>query len=75
MQKIFDKNNPWTIIAITHDPEVVAVTDMMYVLRDGAIVEQGVPTELANDKASECSHLFPDLSSFLDYNLQKGQLQ
>lgn len=75
MQKIFDKNNPWTIIAITHDPEVVAVTDMMYVLRDGAIVEQGIPTELANDKTSECSHLFPDLSSFLDYNLQKGQQQ
>jgi len=68
MHKIFHRKNPWTIIAITHDPEVVAATEAMYVLRDGAIVEQGVPQELAQNSHSECSQLFPDLVSVLSHN-------
>lgn len=63
--KIFDKHNPWTVLAITHDPEVVAATETVYVLRDGAIVELGSPTDLASDATSECSQLFPDLSNIV----------
>lgn len=75
IEKIFDSHNAWTIIAITHDPEVVASTQAAYVLSEGAIIEHGDPKTLANDPTSECSRLFPDLSTLIHHRESKGGVQ
>jgi len=72
IEKIFDYHNPWTIIAITHDPEVVAATEATYVLSEGAIIEHGDPKDLADDPISECSRLFPDLSTLIHHRESRG---
>jgi ATP-binding cassette subfamily B protein len=48
----------WTIINITHDPEVVHRTDVVHVLADGRICESGTPDELRAKAGSFCT-LFP----------------
>ncbi|MDD9898163.1 MAG: ATP-binding cassette domain-containing protein [Candidatus Melainabacteria bacterium] len=59
--KIFDKDKPWTILNITHDAEVVARTDYIYLLEKGVIGEEGLTQRLVVDKSSLFSQLFPEL--------------
>jgi len=65
LTELYDKKHPWTILGITHDPEVVAAADTVFVLREGHIVEIGAPQKLADQKSSFFSALFPDLSQVL----------
>ncbi|MBC8125455.1 MAG: ATP-binding cassette domain-containing protein, partial [Candidatus Kapabacteria bacterium] len=48
----------WTIINISHDPEVVHRTSYVHVLQDGRISESGSPDELHSKAGTFCS-LFP----------------
>lgn len=61
ISKLFDKQRPWTILNITHDVEVVARTEYIYLLDKGIIKEQGLTEALAVDPNSEFSQLFPEL--------------
>lgn len=62
INKLFDKTRPWTILNITHDAEVVAKTDYVYVLEKGLIKEEGSITNLITDVNSNFTKLFPELS-------------
>jgi len=53
----------WTILNISHDPEVVRCTDHVYVLADGLIAEQGSPAEL-HKRNGLFAHLFPGSAHF-----------
>jgi ABC-type bacteriocin/lantibiotic exporter with double-glycine peptidase domain len=65
LTELYNKKHPWTILGITHDPEVVAAADTVFVLSEGHIVEIGAPQKLADQKSSFFSALFPDLSQVL----------
>ncbi|MFN8361670.1 MAG: ATP-binding cassette domain-containing protein [Candidatus Kapaibacterium sp.] len=65
LTELYDRRHPWTIVGITHDPEVVAAADTVFVLSNGHIVEIGAPRKLAGQNDSVFSALFPDLSHVL----------
>lgn len=60
--KLFDPELPWTIFNISHDAEVVIQADKIFVLKDGKVVESGKARELAKDKESAFSNIFPELT-------------
>jgi ABC-type bacteriocin/lantibiotic exporter with double-glycine peptidase domain len=62
LDAIFDPSNTWTIIDISHDTEVIIRTEMVYVLADGVIKQQGAIMDLARDVQGEFATLFPILS-------------
>lgn len=59
MDKIFDSQKSWTILNISHDPEVVIKTHQIFLLEKGSIIESGSISELAAD--SKILELFPKL--------------
>lgn len=65
LDRIFDPEHKWTIIDISHEPEVVVRTEKVYVLADGRIKEVGSPSDLAQDPDSEFARLFPYMCSSL----------
>jgi len=68
LDNIFEASNPWTIIDISHQPDVILKTDKVHVMAEGQIVESGSPTQLAQSAKSVFSELFP----FLSANLRAG---
>ena len=52
----------WTVMNITHDPELLRLTSKVFVLDRGTIVESGSPRDLST-KDSTFARLFPELSS------------
>lgn len=50
----------WTVINITHDPELLQLTSKVFVLEKGSIVESGSPRDLST-KDSVFARLFPEL--------------
>ena len=65
LDAIFDTQNTWTIIDISHDGSVVTRADTVHVLAKGQIVESGNPKMLAQNTESAFSLLFPELSRTL----------
>lgn len=63
IDELFSPNNPWTVLDISHDAEVVMRSDKVYVLSAGKIAESGTPADLAWRNESEFSTLFPDLAT------------
>lgn len=63
IDRLLDSDNPWTLIDISHDAEVVKRSDQVYVLADGRIAEFGSPAALSWRSDSEFSTLFPDLAT------------
>lgn len=63
IDELFSPNNPWTVLDISHDAEVVMRSDKVYVLSSGKIAECGTPADLAWRNESEFSTLFPDLAT------------
>jgi ATP-binding cassette subfamily B protein len=62
LDAIFKESNQWTIIDISHDPEVVLRSDKIYVLQDGIIMEAGQALKLSNNEFGSFCQLFPRLS-------------
>ncbi len=61
LDELYDAKNSWTIIDISHDPEVVSRSQTAYVLAHGKIVESGKLTELLQQRNGEFHRLFPTL--------------
>ncbi|MCX8051595.1 MAG: ATP-binding cassette domain-containing protein [Chlorobi bacterium] len=59
--KLYDKSNPWTVVTISHDPEIVALSDKVAVLHDGYIVEFDTVRSLVSQPESLLVQLFPTL--------------
>lgn len=55
----------WTILNISHDPEVVRCTSIVHVLAGGRIIEQGSPSDLHKMNGAFTS-LFPDARYFYE---------
>lgn len=63
LKALYAPQMSWTIIDISHDPEVVVRSDKILVLADGAILETGTPKEFAFRKDCRFAALFPTLSA------------
>ena len=44
-----DRNRPWTVITVSHDPQLLAAFDRVIVLEKGRIVREGPFSELRDD--------------------------
>lgn len=62
IEKMFAKDKPWTILNISHDAEVVSLTNYIYLLDKCEITEEGETNKLLDDENSQFSQLFPELS-------------
>lgn len=58
---ILDKSRPWTVIFITHLPDVIRRAETVYIVHDGQVIEQGDPATLLKNKSGMLSKLFPVL--------------
>jgi ABC-type bacteriocin/lantibiotic exporter with double-glycine peptidase domain len=61
LDEIYNPAYPWTIIDISHDPELVLRSHTVHVLAHGRIVESGSPSELTRKRECEFGQLFPSL--------------
>lgn len=61
LDEIYRNEHRWTIIDISHDPEVVTRSSVIYVLEGGRIVEQGALGDLRSGKDNFFTTLFPSL--------------
>ncbi|MFN0087787.1 MAG: peptidase domain-containing ABC transporter [Blastocatellia bacterium] len=60
LDKLFDPANRWTIIDISHDPEVVVRAQSVHVMAEGRIIESGITKRLLREE-SELAQLFPTI--------------
>jgi ABC-type bacteriocin/lantibiotic exporter with double-glycine peptidase domain len=60
LDRITSKEFSWTLIVITHDPEVLSRCAYTYVLFDGEIVTKGKPNDLAKQNDMVFQSLFPN---------------
>lgn len=58
---LYNPDHRWTIIDISHDPELVMRSQTVYVLGQGRILESGAPQELACHPTGQFWKLFPSL--------------
>jgi ATP-binding cassette subfamily B protein len=65
LDELYNPLYAWTIIDISHDPEVVTRSQIVHVLAQGRIVESGRTAELLRQRDGEFSRLFPSLSNHL----------
>jgi ABC-type bacteriocin/lantibiotic exporter with double-glycine peptidase domain len=61
--ELYSPARGWTIIDISHDPEVVLRSSVAHVLCEGRIAESGPPAELAVRPGSRFAALFPTLGA------------
>jgi len=62
LSQLFAQERDWTILDISHDPEVVIRSSKIYVLAGGKIVEAGTPSEISQACDGQFAALFPTLS-------------
>ena len=62
LSELFSNERDWTILDISHDPEVVLRASQIYVLAEGKIVEAGSPADLTSRRDGSFAALFPSLS-------------
>ena len=63
LNELFNPKYKWTILDISHDPEIVARTHQIHVLAKGHIFESGSLPELTARPDGELRHLFPTLAN------------
>lgn len=61
VEALYSPQYHWTIIDISHDPEVVMRAQTVYLLAQGRILESGAPQELASRPTGQFLKLFPSL--------------
>ncbi|MDX2031877.1 MAG: ATP-binding cassette domain-containing protein [Blastocatellia bacterium] len=60
LDELFHPANRWTIIDISHDPEVVVRAQLVHVMADGQIIESGNTKKLLREE-SQVAQLFPTI--------------
>ncbi len=61
LDELYNPQYTWTIIDISHDPEVVIRSRKVHVMANGQIVETGTPQDLMEIRDCEFTRLFPSL--------------
>jgi ATP-binding cassette subfamily B protein len=62
LNELYDPRYSWTIIDISHDPELVVRAQTVHVMAEGRIAESGTPLELMSRRTSRFRKLFPSLN-------------
>jgi ABC-type bacteriocin/lantibiotic exporter with double-glycine peptidase domain len=65
LTRLYAKENLWTVITISHDPEIVVHSDTVAVLHDGYIIERGPLADILTQRESMLRQLFPTLSTLI----------
>jgi ABC-type bacteriocin/lantibiotic exporter with double-glycine peptidase domain len=65
LERLMLPEAPWTLLHFTHDVDVLARSQQVWVLSEGALVEQGEPWALAYQKGNAFCRLFPKLSELM----------
>ncbi len=73
IDQLLDSENPWTLIDISHDAEVVKRSDQVYVLSANQVAEFGSPALLSWRSDGEFSKLFPELASDVRRNERRSE--
>jgi ABC-type bacteriocin/lantibiotic exporter with double-glycine peptidase domain len=47
MKLLMDRSRPWTVIAVSHDPEFLAACDVILIMNGGRITDRGTYAQLA----------------------------
>ena len=61
LDNIMHSSNPWTVIDISHDPELILRSERIHVLSHGKITTSGNPLELLANNNKNLLALFPAL--------------
>lgn len=61
LNELYNPRYPWTIIDISHDPELVMRAQTVHVMAEGRILESGTPGELMRSRDSQFRNLFPSM--------------
>jgi ATP-binding cassette subfamily B protein len=61
LAELYSPRYPWTILDISHDPEIVTRAHVVHVLAQGRIVESGTPAMIQKKYNGEFARLFPSL--------------
>lgn len=62
LDALLDPANAWTVLDVSHDAEIVARSQEVFVLAEGRIVESGTPRELSARPGSMFAGLFTELA-------------
>jgi ABC-type bacteriocin/lantibiotic exporter with double-glycine peptidase domain len=62
LQNLSRAENGWTLLSLSHDSQVVARSQKIYVMLSGNIVEQGTPEEFLSRPDSVFRQLFPEFA-------------
>jgi ABC-type bacteriocin/lantibiotic exporter with double-glycine peptidase domain len=65
LDRLMEPEAPWTVIHLTHDLDVIARSQQVFTLHDGAIQEMEDPWVLASQADSYFSQTFPKLAMIL----------
>jgi ATP-binding cassette subfamily B protein len=65
LQALYAEDNPWTVITISHDPEIVVHSQTVAVLHDGYIIERGLLSDVLRRRESALRQLFPTLGTLM----------
>ncbi|GIV56334.1 MAG: ABC transporter [Candidatus Kapaibacterium sp.] len=65
LNALYAEDNPWTIVTISHDPEIVVHSQSVAVLHDGYIIERGTLTEVLARPGNVLQQLFPTLNTLV----------
>ena len=49
IRQFTDRDRPWTVLAVSHDPQLLAAFDRVIVVHEGQIVRDGTFESLRND--------------------------
>jgi ABC-type bacteriocin/lantibiotic exporter with double-glycine peptidase domain len=61
LDELYSEKHTWTIVDISHDPEVIVRSNIICVLEDGQIIESVPADKLKNTEYSALRKLFPTL--------------
>jgi ABC-type bacteriocin/lantibiotic exporter with double-glycine peptidase domain len=65
LNALYAEDNPWTVVTISHDPEIVVHSQTVAVLHDGYIIERGPLTEVLARPGNALHQLFPTLNTLV----------
>lgn len=65
LKALYAADHPWTIVTISHDPEIVVHSQTVAVLLDGYIVAYGSLSEVLSQRDGVLPQLFPTLDTLL----------
>ncbi|MEM0950858.1 MAG: ATP-binding cassette domain-containing protein [Cyanobacteria bacterium P01_H01_bin.74] len=65
LDRLMNPEAPWTLIQMTHDLDVIARSQQVFMIKNGKISETATPWALADEEKSHFSQCFPKLATLL----------